>query len=145
MCRRLPQVARVLAHRSHKHKSPYAIADEYDVQDLLHAVIRSVLKYSVQEDTLPRVAAAKSGRADLTIEELGVLIEIKYVHSPSDQKRIFEEFSQDLVLYSQWVHLKHLIYLIYNSADLRDAEAFEKLSSEQEIAGRKFEVAIVLA
>ncbi|GFM64996.1 hypothetical protein PSCICJ_11140 [Pseudomonas cichorii] len=124
---------------------PYEVKDEYDVQDLLHALIRGYVKYSVQEDPLPKVAGAKSGRADISIEELGVLIELKYVHGPEDQKRLFEEYSQDLVLYAQWAPLKTLIYLVYNSADLRDPEAFEKLASEQEINGKRFAVKMVLA
>ena len=145
LCKRLPQTARILGNRSRKGKAPYEISDEYDVQDLLHSVLRAYLKYSVQEDPLPKVAGAKSSRADISIEELGVLIEVKYVHGPEDQKRLFEEYSQDLVLYSQWPHLKTLIYFIYNSADLRDAEAFDKLSSTQEIGGRRFAVIVIRA
>jgi hypothetical protein len=145
LCRRLPQSARILATRSRKGKAPYKITDEYDVQDILHALLRAYLKYSVQEDPLPKVAGAKSSRADISIEELGILIEVKYVHGPEDQKRLFEEYSQDLVLYAQWPHLRTLVYLIYNSADLRDAEAFEKLSSSQEIGGKRFDVKVVLA
>lgn len=145
LCKRLPQAARILAVRSRKGKASYEISDEYDVQDLLHSVLRAYLKYSVQEDPLPKVAGAKSSRADISIEELGVLIEVKYVHGPEDQKRLFEEYSQDLVLYSQWPHLKTLIYFIYNSADLRDAEAFDKLSSAQKIGGKRFDVKVIRA
>jgi len=145
LCKRLPQVARILAARSRKGKTAYEISDEYDVQDLLHAVLRAYIKYSVQEDTLPKVGGAKSGRVDVSIEELGVLVEVKYVRGPDDQKRLFEEYSQDLVLYSAWPHLKTMIYLIYNSADLRDAEALEKLSAHQEVNGRRFDVRVVLA
>lgn len=145
VCRRLPQAARILARRSRKDKSPFEINDEYDVQDLLHATLRAYLKYSVQEDPLPKVAGAKSGRADISVEDIGVIIEVKFVHGPEDQKRIFEEHSQDLLLYAKWPPLKTLIYLIYNSADLRDAEAFEKLSGEQEINGKRFRVKVVLA
>jgi hypothetical protein len=115
------------------------------VQDLLHGLLRGYLKYSVQEDPLPKVAGAKSSRADISVEELGVLIEIKYARSPSDQKRIFDEYSQDLVLYAKWPHLKTLIFLIYNSSDLRDPDEFIKLGGMQEIAGRRFNVEIVLA
>ena len=145
LCKRLPQAARILSVRSRKGKKSYEISDEYDVQDLLHALLRAYLKYSVQEDPLPKVAGAKSSRADISVEELGVLIEVKYVHGPEDQKRLFEEYSQDLVLYAQWPHLRTLVYLIYNSTDLRDAEAFEKLSSAQEIGGKRFDVKVVLA
>jgi len=145
LCRRLPQAARILAIRSRKGKAPYEIKDEYDVQDLLHALLRGYLKYSVQEDPLSKVAGSKSARADISIEELGVLIELKYVHGPEDQKRLFEEYSQDLVLYASWQPLKHMVYLIYNSADLRDAEAFEKLTGDQVIGGKSFGVTIILA
>jgi hypothetical protein len=145
ICKRLPHAARILALRSRKGKAPFEISDEYDVQDLLHATLRAYLKYSVQEDPLPKVAGAKSSRIDVSIEELGILIEVKYVRGPEDQKRIFEEYSQDLVLYAEWAHLKTLIYLIYNSGDLRDPEAFEKLSATQEIGGKRFSVRVVLA
>ena len=145
LCKRLPQVARILAVRTRRGKSPYEISDEYDIQDLLHAVLRGYLKYSVQEDPLPKVAGVKSGRADISIEELGVLVELKYVHGPEDQRRLFEEYSQDLVLYSKWRPLKHLIYLVYNSADLRDPEALEKLDGEKEIDGCRFSTKVVLA
>ena len=145
VCRRLPQAARVLGNRSRKGRAGFAVNDEYDVQDLLHAVLRAHLKHSVQEDPLPKVAGAKAGRADLSIEELGILIEVKYVRSPEDQKRIFDEFSQDLVLYARWPPIRMLIVVVYNSADLRDAEALEKLGGDHEVGGRRFEVRIVLA
>jgi hypothetical protein len=145
VCKRLPHAARILALRSRKGKAPFEISDEYDVQDLLHATLRAYLKYSVQEDPLPKVAGAKSSRIDVSIEELGILIEVKYVRGPEDQKRIFEEYSQDLVLYAEWAHLKTLIYLIYNSGDLRDPEAFEELTATQEIGGKRFNVRVVLA
>jgi hypothetical protein len=145
LCKRLPHAAKILALRSRKGKVPFEISDEYDVQDLLHATLRAYLKYSVQEDPLPKVAGAKSSRIDVSIEELGILIEVKYVRGPEDQKRIFEEYSQDLVLYASWPHLKTLIYLVYNSDDLRDPEAFEKLSAVQEISGKRFIVRVVLA
>jgi hypothetical protein len=145
ICRRLPQAAKILALRSRKGKVPFDINDEYDVQDLLQGILRAYLKHSVQEDPLPKVAGAKSGRADVSVEALGILIEVKYVHRPDDQKRIFEEFSQDLVLYAQWAHLRTLVYLIYNSSDLRDAEAFERLAGEHEVNGRRFDVRVVLS
>lgn len=145
LCRRLPQSARILGTRSRKDKRAFEVEDEYDVQDLLHAVLRAYFKYPVQEDPLPKVAGAKSSRADISIQDLGVLIEVKYARGPQDQRRIFEEHSQDLLLYAQWPHLKTLVLLIYNSSDLRDAEAFEKLSGKQEIAGRRFDVIVALA
>lgn len=143
-CKRLPEAARVLANRSRKAKASYEVADEYDAQDLLHATLRSYLRYSVQEDPIAKVAGARSGRADISIEELGILIELKYARGPSDQRRIFEEFSQDLVLYARWPHLRTLVFLIYNSRDLRDPDAFRKLGGAHEVSGVRFDIEVVL-
>jgi hypothetical protein len=145
ICRRIRNSARILSNRPRKGKTPFLIEDEYDVQDLLQAVLKAYLKYSVQEDPLPKVAAAKSSRADISIEDLGILIEVKYVRESGDQKRIFEEYSEDLELYSKCSYLKTFIFLIYNASVLRDPEGFEKLSGPQERNGKRFDVRIVLS
>ncbi len=144
LCERLPRAAQILASRK-RGKASFSIADEYDVQDLLHATLRAYLKYTVTEEPLGKVAGAKSGRADIAIEDLGVLIEVKYVRGPQDQARLVEEFAQDLLLYSKWSLLEHFIYLCYNSADLRDPEALEKLEGKQKVGGREFQVYVVLS
>ena len=145
VCKRLPLAASILMNRSRQGKQPYQIEDEYDVQDILHAVIRAYVKYSVQEDPIGKVAAARSSRADISLEDLGVIVEIKYVRGPEDQKRVVEEHSQDLVLYAKWVPLRRLILLVYNSGALRDREALEQLGGKHEVSGRTFEVDVVLA
>jgi hypothetical protein len=120
------------------------IVDEYDVQDLLNAVLRAYLKQVISEEPLGKVANAVSGRADLAVGKLGVLIEVKIARRAADQRRILNDFGKDLNLYAKWPHLKHLIYFIYNSHLLADAEAFEELDGLKEISGRKFNVHVVL-
>lgn len=144
LCTRISNAARIIGNRQRKGKQSYTIADEYDVQDLLHAVLRAYLKYSVQEDPIPKVAGTRSSRADISVQELGILIEVKFVRSPEDQKTIFDDFSRDLVLYTSWSHLKTLLYVIYNSSDLADPEALQKLSGPKEINGKRFDVRVVL-
>src|SRR5438034_3087369 len=85
LCERIPLVARLLASRR-RSRAPYEITDEYDVQDLLHAVLRGYLKYSVDEEPLGKVGGARSGRADIAIGDLGILIELKYASGPKDQQ-----------------------------------------------------------
>ena len=111
LCSRLQYAAKIVGTRSRKGKISYSITDEYDAQDLLHAIIRCYLKYSVQEEPLGKVAATTSSRADIAIEELGTIIELKFVHGPSDQARILDEYAKDLVLYAKWPHLRTFIYL----------------------------------
>ena len=145
LCRRIAFSARILSNRQRKIKVSYVVEDEYDVQDLLHSVLRAYLKYSVQEEPLQKVAGTRAGRADMSIEDLGVLIEVKYVRGPDDQRKIFDDFSQDLVLYAAWSPLKTLLFIIYNSSDLRDPESLERLSGTKEISGKRFNTVIVLA
>jgi hypothetical protein len=145
VCYRLSHVGRILATRSRKDKAPFEIVDEYDVQDLLHATLRAYLKYSVQEDPIGKVAGVRGSRADISIEDLGTPIEVKYVRSPDDQKRIFEEFSQDLVLYAKWAPIRILLFMVFNASDLRDPEALERLSGPQEVGGKKFTAKVILA
>jgi REase_DpnII-MboI len=124
LCKRLPQAARFLGSRR-EGKRPYKIADEYDVQDLLHAVIRAYFKYSVDEEPLGKVGGGRSARADLALPDVNTLIEVKFVREPKDQQRIVEEFAQYLLLYTAWAPLQTFLYLIYNSADLRDPETMK--------------------
>ena len=144
LCERLPQASRVLSNRKHK-KKPFLIEDEYDAQDLLHAMIRSVFKYAVTEEPIGKVGGGPSSRADIALEDLGALVELKYVRGQGDQEKMVREFAEDLMLYSQWAPLKTFIFLVVNSRDLRDPEAFERLSGENTIRDRAYRTHVVLA
>jgi hypothetical protein len=143
VCQRIGATARILAHRD-RQKPGYVINDEYDVQDLLHATLRAVIKRSVQENPIGKVGGVRGSRADICVEELGILIEVKFARLPADQKRLVHEFSEDLVLYSGWHPLKILVFIVYNSGTLRDPEALLGLGGAKEIDGRRFEVKVLL-
>jgi hypothetical protein len=144
LCERLPYAARVLAGRR-KGKDPFEVSDEYDVQDLLHAIIRAYLKYAIDEEPLGKVGGARSSRADLALPDLKTLVEVKYVRRPDDQQRIVEELAQDLILYSAWAPLESFVYLVYNSGDLRDPEALRRLEGETMIGGKRYRTYVILA
>src|SRR5271157_1236432 len=144
LCKRLPCSARILGIRR-KGKASFEVNDEYDAQDLLHAVLRAYMKYTVHEEPLGKVGGGHSGRADVAVEELGTVVELKFVHGPDDQRRIVDEYSNDLLLYTKWPGLKHFIYLVYNSQDLRDPEALEKLAGSQTLNGVMFKSYVILA
>ena len=107
-------------------------------------MLRAYLKQVISEEPFGKVANAASGRADLAIQKLGVVIELKLARTASDQRRILDDFGKDMHLYAKWPHLKHLIFFIYDSHLLADAEAFEELDGAKEISGRRFSVRVVL-
>lgn len=141
LCGRLNHSARVL-NRRQRNKPPFEMADEYDVQDLLKSILRAYFKYTVSEEPISKIAGASS-RADFAIEDLGMIIEAKYVHGPGDQSRIVTEFGADLVFYSKCPFLEHFIYLVYGADDLNDPELLDKLSGPQTVNGRRFIAQVV--
>jgi hypothetical protein len=144
VCARLQQAAKPLEHRR-QGKTPFAISDEYDVQDLLHSLVRAYFKFVVSEEPIKKLANAKATRADFVVEALGTIVEVKYVHGPNDQGRIVKELGEDLLFYEQWEHLKVFIYLVYNASDLRDPEALDTLSGTRSSGGMQYEVYVVRA
>ena len=124
-------------------KSAFEIKDEYDGQDLLHAMLRCYFKYPVRENPLSKIAGSASTRADLCIDELGLIVELKFAKSPRDQRRIEQEISEDLVFYTAWEPLKYLFFVVINSADLENAELLDKFSKPQAINERHFQVKVI--
>lgn len=143
VCERFPYSYAAIRDRR-AGNSPYEIENEYDVHDLLLAILRAYIEGVVEEDPLTKVAGVRHGRLDIGIPSLGALIEIKYAREVADQKRIIEQFSQDLVLYPKWNPLRTLIFFVHNSSVLRDPEAIAELEGEQEVLGVRFMVKVVL-
>jgi REase_DpnII-MboI len=142
ICFRVNRAARILCLR-HNKRPPLEMADEYDVQDLLHALFRAYFKYPVTENPLSKIAGAASTRVDLSIEELGLLVEVKFARNERDQRKIEKELAEDLVFYSKWEPLKYLFFVIFNSADLENAELLEKFSKPQTINEKHFNAKVI--
>lgn len=141
LCGRLNHSIKVL-NRRRAGKQPFEITDEYDVQDLLQAILRAYFKYSISEEPISKLAGSSS-RADFAIQDLGIIIEAKYVHGPNEQDRISKQFAEDVHSYSQWSHLAHFIYVIYGADDLKDPELLDQLAGPKEANGKRFRAYIV--
>lgn len=137
ICSRVAKSARILTGRR-KGKDPFVIIDEYDVQDLLHFLLLAFFKYPVIENPLSKPAGAASSRADLSIEDLGLIVEAKFVRTEKDQGKLEKEIAEDLVFYTTWAPLKYLFFVIYNSADLQNADLLDKFSKPQTINEKSY-------
>ncbi len=139
ICSRVEDAAKpYLKQRSGKPK--FEIKDEYDVQTLLHSLFRAYFKYVVQENPISKKAAARSTRADFSIEKMGLIVEAKYVRDPGDQKVIEKALAEDIIFYAEWPHLKHLFFVIYNSKDLDARDLLDNFSGPHTIKGKSFAV-----
>jgi hypothetical protein len=123
----------------------FAINDEYDVQDVLYVMLKSVFPALKEEDPTPRVGA-KSNKIDLILREEGILIEVKMLkQSDSNERDFVEQLKNDIQSYrnSQW--LRHLIFFVYDPfSKTKDAHNFYDLNGEQSINGTAFTIEVVL-
>jgi hypothetical protein len=142
ICSRVRQTCRVLSSRG-RGKKGLLVKDEYDVQDILHAILRAYFKYTVVENPISKLAASRSTRADLSIKELSLIVEVKFVRSPTDQKRIEQEIAEDLVFYTAWEPLKYLFFVIFGADDLQNAELLDSFSKPHTIGDKSFSALVI--
>jgi len=124
--RRFHSAARALANRPREEKraKSYVIEDEYDVQDLLFAMLKPIIADLEREDPVSKTAG-DSGRVDLSSRSLGLVIEVKFPKSEGRAREIPRECSERIVLYSRWPELRHLVFFVYDpSCRIPDADNF---------------------
>jgi hypothetical protein len=94
------------------------IRSEREVQDIVWIMLRSVFDDVVDEDTLPKFGH-KSYRADFGLPRLGVLVEIKYIYTGSNEefKAIENEVMVDSVAYLQNTdRYQEIVVFIYDQS-----------------------------
>lgn len=133
ICERLKDSSKFITQRTRKGKTSYSISDEYDVQDLLQMILKTYFPYAIQEDPIGKIGGVTSSRIDIAIEDIGLLIEIKYARYPTDQEKFLDDFSKDILIYSKWPHLKNFIFFVFNSSLLKDPDEFKRLSGKKRV------------
>lgn len=124
----------------------FLIEDEYDVQDLLYLILKTIFPTLKEEDPTPRVGH-KSNRIDLILREEGILIEVKMIkEKDSNEKKFVEELKVDIQSYYECKWLKHLICFVYDPyGKTRDKQNFYDLNGTQTIKGVTFYVDVILS
>jgi hypothetical protein len=93
-------------------RSTIIIEDEYDVQNLLNALLHLYFDSVQKEEYLQRFGG-KNPKIDFYIPE-NVGIEVKKVRDLKHSKRILEEISADKDLYSKDPRIRELYFFIYD-------------------------------
>ena len=89
------------------------VSDEYDVQDLLHAVLRLYFDDIRPEEWTPSYAG-KSSRVDFLLKEEKILIEVKKTSQGLGAKEIGEQLIIDTVRYSKMDDCQKLVCFVYD-------------------------------
>lgn len=90
-----------------------AFANEYDVQDLLHALLRPWVADIRPEEYTPSYAS-KSTRMDFLLPAHAIVIEVKLVRDAAHAKKIGEELTIDIAAYAAHPDCQQLWCVVYD-------------------------------
>jgi hypothetical protein len=109
---RFPLLARKLKVR-HDDRCPFIINDEYDLQDLLWALLSLRFDDIRKEDAVPSFAG-KSSRIDFVLKEERIVIETKLASEKLTDKEISKQLIDDIARYRKHPDCKLLVCFIYD-------------------------------
>jgi hypothetical protein len=109
---RFHQVARQLQAR-HSNRNTLEIDDEYDVQDLFHALLKLYFDDIRPEEYTPSYAGSAS-RVDFLLKDEQIIIEIKKTRNGLKAKEVGEQLIIDTQKYQAHPDCKTLICFVYD-------------------------------
>jgi len=116
LANRFHTVARQLAKR-HGNRPTLVIADEYDVQDLLRALLRIEFDDVRPEENAPSYAGGGT-RMDFLLKNERIVVEAKCTREKLRDKEVGEELLVDIAKYKQHPDCKVLVCFVYDPLEL---------------------------
>ena len=109
-------VAKQLQNRQ-RSRSPFEINDEYDVQDLLHALLKIDFRDIRAEEYCPSYAST-SPRVDFFLKRVNIAIEAKMARKGHGNKKISNELIIDKEYYQKKMGVNTLYCFIYDPDEI---------------------------
>ncbi|MDR6761911.1 hypothetical protein J2Y38_002120 [Flavobacterium sp. 2755] len=123
----------------------FKIEDEYDVQDILYVILKSIFPKIRDEDPIPKVGG-KSTKIDLILREEKILIEVKMIKvKDSNETHFIEQLKIDFESYHQCKWMKKLFCFVYDPyKKTRDISNFNDLNGERTKGENNFNVEVIV-
>jgi hypothetical protein len=112
LCEKFHLVARQLRDR-HDNRGTLDVDDEYDVQDLLHALLHLHFNDIRPEEWTPSYAGAGS-RMDFLLKQEKIIVEVKKTRKGLDAKEVGQQLIVDIQRYQTHPDCKALICFVYD-------------------------------
>lgn len=112
ICYKFHSIARQLQSR-HNNRDTIEIEDEYDVQDLLHALLKLHFDDIRAEEYTPSYAGSAS-RVDFLLKDENIIIEVKKTRKNLKAKEVGEQLIIDKAHYTSHPNCKSLICFVYD-------------------------------
>lgn len=116
ICKRFGYVVDVMRNR-YASRTPLLMSDEYDVQDLLHALLKIEFDDIRDEEGTPSTFK-RNARIDFLLKEEKIVIECKMTRTGLNDKEIGKQLIEDVLKYTKHPDCGHLICLVYDPAGL---------------------------
>ncbi len=140
LCRRFPLFARQMQSRQ-RSRIPLVAEDEYDVQDMLHAILRLSFDDVRAEEHTPSYAS-NSSRLDFYLPSQRIVLEAKMTRKGLGQRKVVDELLIDVGRYGSMSKVDTLICVIYDPlGECRNPAAIE---SDIENSGSRLKVRVVV-
>lgn len=110
--RGLPRMIASLRERG-RERQPFVVADEYDVQDLLEAVLRDLFDDVRPEDPSPSRAGA-STRLDFVLKREQIIVEVKMTRQGLGERQVADELIEDIERYRSHPDCRTLVAIVYD-------------------------------
>ncbi|MEO5644058.1 MAG: hypothetical protein ABIQ40_16925 [Bacteroidia bacterium] len=138
-------IQKIIKDRRKNHPN-FQIEDEYDVQDILYVILKSVFPTLRDEDPIPKVGA-KSTKIDLILREEKILVEVKMIKkNDSNEKEFIEQLKIDFESYHECQWLGKLFCFVYDPyKKTNDVSNFDDLNGERKKGGHSFDVELIVA
>ncbi len=123
----------------------FSIEDEYDVQDILYVILKSIFPMLRDEDPIPKVGA-KSTKIDLILREEKILIEVKMIkEKDSNEMHFIEQLKIDFESYHECKWLNKLFCFVYDPyKKTKDISNFQDLNGDRRKGGHNFNVELIV-
>jgi hypothetical protein len=100
-------------YKRHDNRGTLDITDEYDVQDLLNALLQIYFDNVRNEEWTPSYAG-KCSRADFVLKEQGVVLEVKMTRKGLGDKELGDQLIIDIERYKGHPNCKTLVCFVYD-------------------------------
>jgi hypothetical protein len=141
ICRRFHLFARQLLVR-HAGRPTLKMADEYDVQDALHALLRLHFEDVRPEEWTPSYAG-KSTRMDFVLKREQVVIEVKMTRKGLGQKEVLQQLTEDKERYRVHPDCRSLVCFVYDPCGMCDNP--NALEDDVSVPDGEFRVVVIVA
>jgi REase_DpnII-MboI len=118
------------------------VADEYDVQDLLHGLLQIHFDDIRKEDSSPSHAGANS-RLDFVLKKEKIIIEVKITNDKMTLNKLGQDLLVDIGRYKEYPECNDLVIFIYDKGDfIRNKAGF--INDLQKQSTSKLKVTVII-